>query len=255
MSYFSLRKHDPDDEPEEEAEGADEGGEDAEGEVPVSKPAAEPQGVAGALWWGVSGPGRWLTARGRPVLAWLLYAGSAWAPGYYGGWVAVGVASAWLLLVLLFIPREFKDRMADWFEGWSEPRAPEPEQDADAVEESAPTDPHTVLVRWLDDLTRDRSGIHLKELHRALTQHPQLAHLKRAEMRAWLDRHQIAVDRTLRVGDVAGRSGVSRATVEALLKGLSPLPESRGTKPPVHTAELHDSPVESGLERGGEHAA
>lgn len=255
MSYFNLRKHDPDDEPDEEPEAVEADDEGAETEAPVSKAPAEPVGAVGALWAGISGPGRWLTARGRPGVAWLLYAGSAWAPGYYGGWVAVGVPLAWLLAVLAFVPRELKDRITEWIEGWGAPATAAPDEDPVGAEEDALADPRMELIRWLDELTRGRSGIHLKELHRALVRHPQLAHLERSEMRVWLGRHNITVDRTLRVGDVAGRSGVSRATIEALLKDLPPLAESGGTKPAVHAPELHDSPVESGVESGGEHAA
>ncbi|MFI2632610.1 hypothetical protein ACH5A2_19760 [Streptomyces collinus] len=245
MTYFNLRKRAPDDEPDEVVE------EELE---EAADEAASPVGLVGALCAGISGPGRWLTGRGWPGAAWALYAGSAWAPAFYGGWVAIGVAAGWLAAVLVFMPRSVKDRAAARVEGWSNPRIRASDESPPAVEGSAPDDPHTVLVRWLDDLTRGRSGIHLDELHQALTQHPQLAALKRPEMRAWLDRHHITVDRTLRVGAVAGRSGVSRATVEALLKALPPLPESGGVDPPVHVPDQPDSPVESGLERGGERA-
>lgn len=115
-------------------------------------------------------------------------------------------------------------------------------------------DARAVLVHWLDRLTRGRSGIHLDELHEALTRHPDLAGLNRPEMRAWLGRHQITVDRTLRVGSVAGRSGVSRATIEALLATLPSLAESGPVDSSIHASDLHDSPVESRGERGGEPA-
>lgn len=247
MTYFNLRKREPEDEPDEAVE-----------EEPAEEEAADedaaPVGFVGALWAGISGPGRWLTARGWPGAAWALYAGSAWAPGFYGGWVAIGVAAGWLVAVLVFMPRSIKDRAAALVEGWSNPRITVPEEPPPVVEGGALADPHTVLVRWLDDLTRGRSGVHLDELHQALTQHPELATLKRPEMRAWLDRHHITVDRTLRVGAVAGRSGVSRATVEALLKALPPLPESCAANPLVHASDQHGSPVESGVERGGERA-
>jgi hypothetical protein len=245
VTYFNLRKQQPEDEP-------DEAVEEEPGEEDATDEAAAPAGLASALWAGISGPGRWLTARGWPGAAWALYAGSAWAPGFYGGWVAIGVAAGWLAAVLAFMPRSIKDRATARVEGWTKPRTTAPDEPPPAAEGSALADPHTVLVRWLDDLTRGRSGIHLDELHQALTQHPQLAALKRPEMRAWLDRHHITVDRTLRVGAVAGRSGVSRATVDALLKALPPLPESSGVDLLVHAADQQVSPVESGVERGGE---
>lgn len=244
MTYFHLRKRDPAHEP--ETLDDETGEEETSGDEPDDAPA----GFAGALWAGASGPGQWLTARGRPGAAWTLYVGSVWSAGFYGGWVAVWLGAAWLLAVLAFIPREYKERVATRIEGWKETRAAE----LDEAAVGAAADPRTVLVGWLDELTRGRSGIHLDELHDALTAHPQLAHLKRAEMRAWLDRHHITVDRTLRVGKVAGRSGVSRATVQALLDGLPPLPESVSVEPAVHAPDLHDSSVESGAERGGERA-
>lgn len=254
MTYFNLRKRHPEDEQDEA--GYEELGEDEAAEE--DSPDA-PSGLLGALWAGISGPGKWLTARGRPGMAWTLYVGSAWAAGYYGGWVTLGVVVAWLAAVLAFMPRAFKDRATARAESWSDAHSavPEavPEDVVTAATEEAAADPHTALVGWLDDLTRGRSGIHLDELHDALTRHPQLADLSRSQMRAWLDRRGVAVERTLRVGKLAGRSGVSRATVEAFLKALPPLVESGRTKPPVHASDLHDSPVESGVERGGEHAA
>lgn len=248
MTYFSLRKRHSETEPVE----ADD--EHVETEAPDEQARAAPRGAAGALWAGVSGPGRWLTDRGRPGLAWLLYAGSAWAIGFYGGWATVGLVASWLAAVLVFMPREFKDRVTARVEAWNKPRTTAPGKPSSDTEESTPTDPHRALVGWLDELTRDRSGIHLDELHHALTRHPQLAGLKRAEMRVWLHRHHITVDRTLRVGKLAGRSGVSRGMVEALLKGLPPLPESDAADSPVHASDQCDSPAESGLERGGERA-
>ncbi|MFF1284276.1 hypothetical protein ACFVY4_26485, partial [Streptomyces sp. NPDC058299] len=137
----------------------------------------------------------------------------------------------------------------------SQARADTGESSAQAPPSGAPElEPRALLIHWLDRLTRDRAGIHLDELHRTLTRHPDLAHLKRAEMRAYLDRHHITVDRTLRVGAVAGRSGVSRATIEALLKTVSPLPETSTSTPSLHGSDLHVSTAESGVESGVEAA-
>lgn len=248
MTYFNLRKH-ADPEPEEEAE--EEQPEEAEAEPEKKKPDK----VYGPILTGLLGPGAWISRRIGPGWAWGVHVVAVWAIGYYGDWTAAGIILGWLLAVLAFVPRELKDRIAKWIEGWGAPRTAAPDEGPADAEEDAPVDPRTELIRWLDELTRTRSGIHLKELHQALVRHPQLAHLGRSEMRVWLGRHHITVDRTLRVGDVAGRSGVSRATIEALLKDLPPLAESGGTKPVVHAPELHDSPVETGVERGGEHAA
>jgi hypothetical protein len=54
-------------------------------------------------------------------VAWALYPGSVWATGFYGSWIAVGVIAAWVAAVLLFMPRNVKDRAAAWV------RAPRPQ--------------------------------------------------------------------------------------------------------------------------------
>lgn len=251
MTYFSLRKRDPEPEPE-ELEG--EQPEEASDEPDEEAPAAPRNPVAA----GLTGPGRWIAARFGMGAAWGVHAVAVWAIGFYGGWVAVTVLVVWVGAVLAFVPRETLERATARVEGWGDARSAALDEAAASTgaeaEEGAPVDPYRVLVGWLDDLTRGRSGIHLDELHQALTRHPQLAGLKRPEMRAWLDRHHITVDRTLRVGTVAGRSGVSRATVEALIKRLPPLLESGGVDPLLHASDQCVSPVESGVERGGERA-
>ncbi|MFG2404229.1 hypothetical protein ACGFR8_07795 [Streptomyces brevispora] len=132
----------------------------------------------------------------------------------------------------------------------AEPPAAEPPAEA----------PRTHLLRWLDHLTQDASGIHLDQLHAALTAHPDLAGLTRAQMRVWLNRHEIPVERTLRVGLIPGRSGIARTTVTALLQAPSqtlPSPvESAVESAPLHVSDLQESPhspgVESGVESGVE---
>jgi hypothetical protein len=133
--------------------------------------------------------------------------------------------------------------LAGWWmvAAWRAGRAPAERADGLPAEPPAVTS-RAVVSYWLDALTRGRSGIHLGELHQNLTRHPDLAALKRAEVRAWLDRHRITVDRTLRVDGVPGRSGVSRTTIEALLKALPPPPESSPENPPLSAVDLHKSP-------------
>lgn len=250
MTYFSLRKRAPEPEPDDTEEELEETADEA--------PEEQPGKSYGPLLTGLLGPIRWLAARFGTSTAWGVHGMAAWAIGYYRGWAAAGIVAVWLLAVLLFVPREVLDRFSDRIEGHGDTSSDAPDEavkdTTDANEKPAPPDPYTVLIGWLDELTRGRSGIHLDELHQALTRHPQLAGLKRSEMRAWLGRHHIAVERTLRVGSVAGRSGVSRVTVEALLKALPPLLESGGADSPVHASDVQDSPVESGVERGVERA-
>lgn len=170
-----------------------------------------------------------------------------------GGWVLWRLVRAvpnllWLLSAGWLI--------VSWRAGKPDPdQTPEetPAEDPEDTPEQAPQiPPRDLLIHWLDRLTRDRAGVHLSDLHRTLSRHPDLAHLTRAQMRAYLDRHHITVDRTLRVGTVAGLSGISRATIEALLKEVSPLPETSPLSAPLHGSDLHDSPVESRVERGVE---
>ncbi|MFI7009992.1 hypothetical protein [Streptomyces sp. NPDC050145] len=114
-----------------------------------------------------------------------------------------------------------------------------------------PEDEHrTVFVRWLDEVTRGRNGIHLGELHKLLAKRPALAHLKRADVTPLLRRYEVPVERTLRVDGIAGRSGVSRAAVERLLADLSGLlspsgeqPDSTGTETGPDLRESPDSPA------------
>lgn len=255
MTYFSLRKPDP--EPSQEEPGEE--GLDEEPDTPEEagdKPDEEkPEPDRGPILSGIFGPGQWITARFNRDTAIIAHGAAGFSVIYYGGWIAASVITGWLFFVALFIPRDALERWAEAVERHhpGRPRKP-PADEAPDTGNRESADPRTALIGWLDDLTRGRSGIHLDELHQALTAHPQLADLKRAEMRAWLDRHGVAVERTLRVGRIAGRSGVSRSTVEALLKTLPPLVESGGLEPLVHASDLRDSPVESGVERGGEHA-
>ncbi|MEV3895350.1 hypothetical protein [Streptomyces anulatus] len=149
---------------------------------------------------------------------------------------------------------------------------------ADADEEpmeATPLDPHVTLVYWLSDLTRGDTGIHLSRLHEILTSTPGLETLTRREMRAWLDRHQIPVERTIRAGGVEGRSGVTRKAIEGLLStplhalslahplAYAPRPESGPESGTESASDLRKSPyspdrspgVESGPERGEERVA
>ncbi|MBZ6250555.1 hypothetical protein KVH27_19505 [Streptomyces olivaceus] len=177
-----------------------------------------------------------------------------------GCWLRLGllVVGGWLLWRLVrAVPNLMWVLTAGWIVASWRAGKPAPAEALDEASEEPPIEapeiPHRhLLIHWLDRLTRDRAGIHLTELHQTLTKDPAAATLTRAQMRAWLDRHHITVDRTLRVGSVAGRSGVSRATVEALLRTIPPLPETSPLSAAPHAPDLHDSPPESGVERGGE---
>ncbi|MGY5048281.1 hypothetical protein ACWDE0_22015 [Streptomyces sp. 900105755] len=124
------------------------------------------------------------------------------------------------------------------------PAAPEP---APAVETSGAPD---AFVTWLLQLMGDRSGIHLRELYPAMRELPGHEGRNNAELRAALSTLGIPVTRSLRLGGVAGRSGVARASLEAL---PSPSGELRG-EPDGDAGQGPDSPplsvVGEGVESG-----
>lgn len=213
MTYFDLRKRHQD----EETEAADAGGESVETEVPDDNAPDASHGFVGALWAGISGPGAWLTAHGRPGLAWLLYAGSAWAAGHYRGWVAFGLVVGWLVAVLAFTPREFLDRVATFIERLGERRhQPRPDDTPDAGEEPL-LDP-VVTVLW--HLIGDAPGAHLKTLTEYLQQAAPEQPVDRAAVRAKLGALGIPLKASVR--DAAGRvnEGVHRADLKAWEEAL-----------------------------------
>lgn len=101
----------------------------------------------------------------------------------------------------------------------SPPAAVEPEP---IVEPSASPD---AFAEWLLQLMGDRAGIHLRDLYPAMRKLPGHEDRSNAELRGALRTLGIPVERTLRLGLVAGRSGVARAALEAL---PSPAGESGG---------------------------
>lgn len=114
---------------------------------------------------------------------------------------APAAAGAWLLAAWTLAPR------ADW------PPTPEPEG-----EEQGPA---AAFTRWLLDLMADRPGVHLYELYPAMRTLPGHEHHDDAALRLALRALGIPVERSMRVGAVAGRSGVYRAA-------LPPLPSPHG---------------------------
>lgn len=189
----------------------------------------------------------WLAAELRPILAFAgagaaLWAGSvvlaAWAWGElrerlsawesagalavgayvtaYGCWHAPHVArfavpgavTAWCV--------------AAW---WSAPPAVADEETSLDPAGPATPDARAVFVRWLLDLIGEQPGIHLRELYPAMRTLPGHEDRDNVQLRAALNTLGIPVERTLRLGHVAGRSGVARAALEAL---PSPPGESGG---------------------------
>ncbi|KOG21786.1 hypothetical protein [Streptomyces viridochromogenes] len=237
MTYFSLRKSDPEPTPDDVHDE-----ELAEDEL-VDDETPGLAGIGGALWAGVSGPGRWLHARGRADVAWLLYVGSVWAVGFYGGWVAVGLIAGWVLAFAAFVPRDQLDGWAEWVERRSPVRPAEPVPDA-APE--APVDP-LITVMW--NLIGQAPGVHVKTLADRLTKATPGEPVDRAAVRAKLRALGIPLKGSVR--DAAGRvnEGVHRADLLAWEEALSrpdPDPASEARSGPVATAvtcDVADAPT------------
>jgi len=231
VTYFQLRKHDPEDEPDETVDEEETG----EEEAPEEEKAPAPSGLLGALWTGFAGPGRWLTTHGRVGVAWVLYPGSVWAVGYYGGWVAIGVPAAWLVFVLLFMPREFKDRVSAWIER----RIAGPES-----AEEKPAIPPIVTVMWT--LIGDAPGVHLKTLAATLQKAaPEGAEevVDKAAVRAKLAALRIPTKGSVRDASGKVNEGVHWADLEAWQRAL---PDRSADTPPG----VRSGPGSDALTRG-----
>lgn len=125
---------------------------------------------------------------------------------------------------------------------WMHSPEPDPENPDEETDDQAPEDDeeaqhighdeaehdacHADLIRWLDEVTRGRNGIHLTELYDRLRERPALTHLEDVQLRAMLDHFDVPVARTLSVDGIAGRSGVRRADIDALLDPAPPEDES-----------------------------
>jgi hypothetical protein len=95
---------------------------------------------------------------------------------------------------------------------WVTPPAPAVEEPEAAPTAEAPQ----AFTQWLLDTIGDRPGIHLRELYPAMRRLPGCERHDDAQLRAALQTFGIPVHRSLRIGVVAGRSGVRRGDLEAL---------------------------------------
>lgn len=206
MSYFSLRKRDPEPEPEEADGEPEETTEDTADDAEEE----QPDKTRGPLLTGLLGPGQWLAARFGTGWAWGVHGVAGWAVVFYGGWIAAGVLLVWLLAVLAFVPREHLERLAARIEK----RDADPHDEAD---EEEPLAPGQGLALWLLDAIGERPGIHVRELYPAMRKLPGQEARTDADLKALLKAFGVPVQRSLRLGRIAGRTGVRREDVEALL--------------------------------------
>lgn len=208
MTYFNLRKREPEAEPDEVEEEPEETVEEAEDGGEEEQPGKQ----HGPLLTGLLGPGQWLVSRFGASWAWGVHGVGAWAVVFYGGWIAAGVVFAWLLAVLAFVPREHLERLAARIE--NQP----PDEDQEAGEET-PVEP-LAAVLW--HLIGDAPGTHLK----TLTAHLQAAApeqpIDKAAVRAKLTALGITVKPSVRDHRGKVNDGVHRADLQAWEEALSP---------------------------------
>ncbi|MBI0294489.1 hypothetical protein JBE04_08335 [Streptomyces sp. PRKS01-29] len=107
------------------------------------------------------------------------------------------------------------------------------------------------LIKAVLEIVGARPGIHLSELYPRLLASPWGAQLDETRLRAALTDAGITIHRSMRVGDVEGRSGIKRADLEALLRPspLSVVPDASPTD-----GDAGQAASESGGERAGERA-
>lgn len=228
MSYFNLRKRAP--EPDEVDEEVDQTEDEPEDEAPT--PANEqPTSWTGAIWCGMCGPWRWLAGHFGDygvTIAWTVHVGSPWAFFYYRGWAAVGIALGWPLAFLLFIPREYLDRLTAAVEQHSTEanRAPEPGEPE--AEEQPPADPETVYaatLEWICGQIADRNGIHLTDLLNHAHTHGLHTDLDVTAFRAVLEGWGFPIRQQLKVGG-RNRPGIHRDDLS--VQPLPPLSPEEG---------------------------
>lgn len=123
---------------------------------------------------------------------------------------------------------------------WVAPPASRPDPVEEVAEGAA-----EAFTRWLLDLIGDRSGIHLRDLYPAMRQLPGHEGRDNSQLRAALNALGIPVTRSLRLGGVAGRSGVAKADLKPLPSPVGEL----GGEIDGDAGQAGDSPVG---ERAGE---
>jgi hypothetical protein len=164
-----------------------------------------------------------------------------------GGAATVTVLSGTLPRLAPYLPAAVAVGVPVWIvAAWvvAPPAAPRKPPTAPA---EAPADPaidtpegrRLAFLRWLEKTTRNTPGMHLDQMHAALTQHEPAKDLPRHHLRPLLQHYGVPVQRTLRVGSVSGRSGVTRQAVLDALAAAEPAPPPEvGTEPvesPLHT--------------------
>ena len=123
------------------------------------------------------------------------------------------------------------------------PAAEQEQPSGEAARDAAEVliDPHQMYARWLLDTIGNRPGIHLQELYPKMRELPGQEGRPDIDLRCALKTFGVPVHRSLRIGRVAGRSGVRREDVQALLHRL----EERGMDFDGDAGQNADSPLVS----------
>jgi hypothetical protein len=137
-----------------------------------------------------------------------------------------------------------------WRAGRSDAAEPEaveeePEPAPETTEQAARTELYRAILTAIGE---DPGGIHLRDLYPALRRQLGLPHLSDPDLRAALTDYGVPIERSMRARGKAGRTGVYRADIEALLNP-SPLAESGRGDSAGDAGQSADSPAGEGSER------
>jgi hypothetical protein len=154
---------------------------------------------------------------------------------------AVGVGIVVLLVAAFIVAPDVPRKPKKTAE--TEPAEDLPDDSEDDPQDT-PEGRRLAFLLWLEKTTRGTPGIHLDQMHRQLLEEEFGRGFPRHYLRPLLDQYQIPVQRTLRVGPVAGRSGVTRQAIEEAARGVTaapPLAAESGVESRVET--VVDLPV------------
>ncbi|MEE1838191.1 hypothetical protein [Streptomyces sp. SP17KL33] len=196
MTFISLRKRSPEPAPDAEPEAVEPDESAREPDSQKQEPEGRPLGLLPALYQGVRGWCAWCGARigAGPTLG--IHLGALYAVGRYDGWVPVGVVGGFLLVSLLFTPRDVFGRLGARItarvrvylggglrqicgllvlrktdgnlaasEAGSADPGEAPEETVEPATDEPPADP-LVEVMW--ELIGDAPGVHIKTLTEVL---------------------------------------------------------------------------------------
>ncbi|NUR03223.1 MAG: hypothetical protein HOY79_43935 [Streptomyces sp.] len=231
MSYFNLGKREPEPELEPDELEENEQPEETEDEAAADVPSRD----HGPILTGLLGPGQWLTARFNLDTAIIVHIAAVFSISYYGGWIAAGVLLAWLIAVLLFIPRDTLERWAAGIEGLSRS---EKAADAAAVEplKAGPEDVRAATLEWIHRQIGDTQGVHLRDLLQHAQQHGMFEGLDVTTFRSHLERWGIPVRRRVRVRGKGITVGIHRDDLKAPPQAPSPTPSQDTQESGLHPA-------------------